>query len=57
MIQVLGFVEDECMFSNFNFIKSRIHNQLIDHLNLCVCMFWQFFYTMDAFPYDKVVHI
>lgn len=26
MIQVLGSLEDEQMFSNLNFIKSKIHN-------------------------------
>ncbi len=57
MIQVLSYVEGEWMFSNFNFIRSRIHNRLIDHLNLCVRMHWQILFSMDAFPYDKAMHI
>ncbi len=39
MIQVLGLMEDEQVFNNMNFIKTKICNQLIDNLALCVHMF------------------
>jgi hypothetical protein len=55
MIQVLGLVEDEWVFNKLNFIKTRIHNQMIKNLVLCVCMFGQSFFTMQNFHYDEFV--
>lgn len=57
MIQVLGSQEDEKMFNNLHFIKSKIHNWLINHLDFFVCMFGQSFFTMDKFLYDEAIHI
>ncbi len=34
-------MEDEWVFNNLNFIKSKVHNQLIENLALYVCMFGQ----------------
>jgi hypothetical protein len=44
MIQMMTLVEDKWVFSISNFIKSRIHNQLIKQLALHVHMFGQFFW-------------
>jgi hypothetical protein len=33
-IQVLGLVEDERVFNNLDFIKTKIRNQLVDNLAL-----------------------
>jgi hypothetical protein len=57
MIQMLGLVEDERIFGNLDFIKTKIHNRLIDNLALCVRMFGQSVFTMHNFPYDEVVRI
>jgi hypothetical protein len=57
MIQVLGSLEDEQMFSNLNFIKSKIHNWLTNHLDLFFYMFGQSFFTMEKFLYDEAIHI
>jgi hypothetical protein len=57
MIQMLGLVEDECIFSNLNFINTSIQNWLIDNLALCVYMFRQSCFTMHNFCYDEVVGI
>lgn len=54
MIQVMSSVEDKQIFSNLNFIKSRIHNQLIEHLALCAHV-WAIFLTIQNFPYNEVV--
>jgi hypothetical protein len=43
MVQVLGLVEDERTFSNLAFMKSKFRSKLTTHLDLCVCMFIQFF--------------
>jgi hypothetical protein len=37
-IQVLGSVEDEQVFNNLDFIKTKIHNRLIDNLASLVCL-------------------
>jgi hypothetical protein len=42
-------MEDERTFSTLMFIKSKLQNQLCEHLDLVVRMFAQPFYT---FPYD-----
>jgi hypothetical protein len=57
MIQMLGFVEHEWVFNKLNFIKTRIHNQMIENFGLCVCMFEQSFFTMQNFHYDEFVQI
>ncbi len=57
MIQMLASMEDEQVFNNLNFIKTKICNQLIDNLASCVHMFGQSFFTMHNFPYDEIVGI
>jgi len=57
MIQVLGSMEDEWVFNNLDFIKTKICNWLIDNLALCVHMLGQSIFTMHIFPYDEVVKI
>jgi hypothetical protein len=47
MVQVLGLVEDERTFNNLAFTKSKLHNKLTTHLNLCMCMFTQIFYNVS----------
>jgi hypothetical protein len=51
IIMVLGSVEDERTFSNVNFLKSKLQNQLTIHLDLVVKMFAQKNYHMDSFPF------
>jgi hypothetical protein len=48
---ILGFVEDERCFSTLSFLKSKLHNHLIKHLDLVVMMFTQEHYTLDSFPF------
>jgi hypothetical protein len=55
MIQMLDSMEDEWVFNNLNFIKTKVCNQLIENLALSVCMFGQWFFMMHNFPYDEVV--
>ncbi len=51
----MGFVEDERIFSTLTFIKTRLHIQLCEHLDLVVCMFTQQFYIVDIFLYDNAI--
>jgi len=61
MIQVLGSVEDEQVFNNLDFIKTKIHNWLINNLaSLCVftCLGNQFlqciiFLMMKLWGFDN----
>ena len=52
---VLGSVEDEWMFSNLAFIKSKLRNRLGVHLDTCVRLFSQGFYSQDTFPYQEAI--
>ncbi len=52
---VLGSVEDECCFSTLFFLKSKLHNRLIKHLDLIVRMFVDDHYTLDSFPFGDAM--
>jgi hypothetical protein len=52
---LMGFVEDDRIFSTLMFMKTRLRNRLCEHLDLVVCMFAQPFYTVDTFPYDDAI--
>jgi hypothetical protein len=51
LIKGLGSMEDEQLFSKLNFIKTKIHNWLTNHLDLFVHMFEQSIFSMDKFPF------
>jgi hypothetical protein len=55
MVQVLGSVEDEKTFNNLSLMKNKLHNQLPIHLDLCVRIFSQNFFTLSNFPYDDSI--
>jgi len=55
VIQIMGFVEDERIFSTLMFIKTRLHIQLCEHLDLVVYMFAQPFHIVYIFPYDNTI--
>jgi hypothetical protein len=43
MVQVLGLVEHKHIFSTFFFTKSKLQNQLVEHLPTFVCMYSRLF--------------
>jgi hypothetical protein len=51
MVMVLGSVENEEIFSNIAFVKSKLQNQLTSHLDLVVCMHAQEFYSSETSPF------
>jgi hypothetical protein len=55
MVTVLGSMEDERTFNNLAFMKSNLRNWLPTHLDLCVHMFIQNFYTNTNFQYDIAI--
>jgi len=52
LVHILGNVEDECTFSTLNFLKSKLRNNLEDHLQLVIGMFSQCIFILENFPYD-----
>jgi hypothetical protein len=55
VVTVYGSVEDECTFSTLNYMKSKVRNNLDDHLDLVVCMFGQSLFDLKTFPMQDVV--
>jgi len=52
---LMGFVEDDKIFSTLMVMKTRFRNRLCEHFDLMVRMFAQPFYTVDTFPYDDAI--
>ncbi len=48
-------VENEQCFYILSFMKSKLRNRLINHLDLIVCMFVQKFFTLEIFPYHEAI--
>jgi hypothetical protein len=55
MCQVLGFIKVEHCFNTLFFMKGKLCNYLINHLDLCVKMFSQDFYNIESFPYFQAI--
>jgi len=55
MVYIRGYIEDERTFSIMMFMKTKLQNQLCEHLNLVVHMFARPFYIVDIFPYDDAI--
>lgn len=53
---VLGSVEDERTFSTLGFMKSKLRNRLGGHLDTCVKMFSQQFFTLQSFPFNSAIN-
>ena len=51
IIMVLGSIQDERTFSTVSFMKSKLQNQLSEHLELMVNFKSQKFFTLETFPY------
>ena len=52
---VLGSVEDERTFSTLSFMKSKLRNRLRGHMDTCVKLFSQSFFTLETFPITKAI--
>jgi hypothetical protein len=52
---VLGSVEDERTFSSLSFMKSKVRNRLGGHLDTCVKVYAQEFFTQESFPYQTAI--
>jgi hypothetical protein len=54
-VTILDFVEDEQTFSTLNYMKSKVRNNLDDHLNLIVRMYGQSFFDLKTFPIQDAI--
>jgi hypothetical protein len=52
---ILGSIEDERTFSMLGFMKSKLRNRLGGHLDICVKLFSQPFFTHANFPYGDAI--
>jgi len=52
VVQVSGYVEDECCFNSLNIMKKKLRKRLTMHLDVIIWMFAQKSYTLEIFPYD-----
>lgn len=51
MVMVGGSVQDERAFSHMNYLKNKLRNRLNAHLELCMRLYAQPFYTLQNFPF------
>jgi hypothetical protein len=52
ILTILGFVQDKHTFSTLSFMKTKLRNQLIEHLPLVVDMKCHVFHGLQTFPYE-----
>jgi hypothetical protein len=55
VLQVIGSMEDELCFNMFNFMKTKLRNKLMTHLDLVTRMFGQKLYTLENFLYNQAI--
>jgi hypothetical protein len=48
-------VEDERTFSTLTFMKSKLHNRLVGHLDIAICMFVEKKFTEKTYPFQVVI--
>jgi hypothetical protein len=56
MAMVMGNIEDEICFSNMGFMKNKLRNKLITHLDLVFKLFAQKFFTFDTFLFATTMN-
>jgi hypothetical protein len=54
IVQVIGSVEDERIFSSVGFLKSKLRNSLQKHIEVVLGMYSQRIYSLENFPYQDV---
>jgi len=54
IVHVIGSVEDKRCFSSVGFLKSKLRNNLDEHIQVVLGMHFQRVYTLENFPYQVV---
>lgn len=52
---MIGNVEDEWCFSTLTFMKSKLHNKVINHMDFVGHMLAQKFYILESFLYHSTI--
>jgi hypothetical protein len=55
IVPMIGSVEDEQCFSTLTFMKSKLHNKAINHMNFVGHMLTQKFYILESFLYHSTI--
>jgi len=55
IVEVIGNIKDEKTFFTLTFLKSKLQNELFEHLEIVICMFAQEFFTNDIFPFRLTI--
>jgi hypothetical protein len=50
VVEIISSMENEWCFRTLNFMKTKLMNRLMTHLDLVICRFGQKFYTLENFP-------
>ncbi len=54
-VRVISNVDDEKTFSTLTFMKPKLRNQLVGHLDIVIYMFVQDFFTKETFPFQVAI--
>jgi hypothetical protein len=57
IVQVIANIKDEKIFFKSTSVKSKLQNELFEHLDIVICMFAQDFFTKDIFPFQVTIVI
>jgi len=55
MVMVLGSVEDERCLSTLSFIKNKLRNRLVKHLDSILHMYAQIYLFLEIFPFSTIM--
>jgi hypothetical protein len=55
IVQMISSVEDERCFSTLTFMKSKLHNKVINHIDFVGHMLAQNFYILESFLYHSTI--
>lgn len=55
VVHVIGLVEDERTFSNLSFLKSKLQDNLEEHIQVVIDIYSQCIFTLENFPYKAIL--
>jgi hypothetical protein len=55
IVQIIGNIKNERTFSTLTFMKSKLWNCLVGHLNIVIHMFVQKNFIKDTFPFQVAI--
>jgi hypothetical protein len=55
IVQIINNIEDEGTFSTLIFMKLKVQNWLVEHLDITICIFVQDFCTKNTFLFQTTI--